>query len=308
MIKRKENMKMKPLRIFNRSIRDSFKSIFRNFSLSAASISCTVITLILVALGILASYNVTSMTEKIEKDLTMVVFVDKNATEGEINLVRNEIESISNVDSVTYRSKDEIKNTMSSENETFKNIMDSWDESENPLQSTFILKVKDIKEIKETASTLKNIDKVTLVKYGESMVDRMISVFDIIKNGCFILVIALVLVTAFLITNTIKITIFSRRNEINIMRLVGTSNTVIKLPFVFEGFLLGAIGSIIPIIITMFGYTYLYESMGGVMFSNLVELVEPSKIIYITSLVLLVIGSVVGMFGSGRAVRKYLKI
>ena len=92
---------MKPIRIFNRSLRDSLKSIFRNFSLSAASISCTVITLILVALGILASYNVTSMTEKIEKDLTMVVFVDKSATEGEINLVRNEIESISNVDSIT---------------------------------------------------------------------------------------------------------------------------------------------------------------------------------------------------------------
>ena len=308
MIRRKENMKMKPIRIFNRSLRDSLKSIFRNFSLSAASISCTVITLILVALGILASYNVTSMTEKIEKDLTMVVFVDKSATEGEINLVRNEIESISNVDSITYRSKDEIKNTMSSENETFKNIMDSWDDAENPLQSTFILKVKNIKEIKETATTLKNIDKVTLVKYGESMVDRMISVFDVIKNGCFILVIALVIVTAFLITNTIKITIFSRRNEINIMRLVVTSNTVIKMPFVFEGFLLGAIGSLIPILITIVGYTYLYEVMGGVMFSNLVELVEPSKIIYFTALILFVIGSVVGMFGSGRAVRKYLKI
>lgn len=299
---------MKPLRIFNRSIRDSFKSIFRNFSLSAASISCTVITLILVALGILASYNVTSMTEKIEKDLTMVVFVDKDATDSDINLVKSEIESISNIDSITYRSKNEIKDTMSSENETFKNIMDSWSEDENPLQSTFILKVKDIKEIKETATTLKNINKVTLVKYGESMVDRMISVFDVIKKVCFILVIALVLVTAFLITNTIKITIFSRRNEINIMRLVGTSNTVIKLPFVFEGFLLGAIGSVIPILITMFGYTYLYEIMGGVMFSNLVELVEPSKIIYVTSLILLLIGSIVGMFGSSRAVRKYLKI
>lgn len=299
---------MRPIRIFNRSIRDSFKSIFRNFSLSAASISCTVITLILVALGILASYNVTSMTEKIEKDLTMVVFIDKTATDDDISTIKSEIESINNIESITYRSKSEIKDTMSSENETFKNIMDSWDEDENPLQSTFILKVKEVKEIKETATTLKNIDKVTLVKYGESMVDRMISAFDMIKKVCFILVVALIVVTAFLITNTIKITIFSRRNEINIMRLVGTSNTVIKLPFVFEGFLLGAIGSLIPILITIFGYTYLYESMGGVMFSNLVQLVEPSKIIYITALILFLIGSIVGMLGSGKAVRKYLKI
>lgn len=299
---------MKPIRIFKRSIRDSIKSIFRNISLSAASISCTVITLLLVALAILASYNVTSMTEKIEKDLTMIVFVDNKATNTEINNVKKALESISNIETITYRSKDEIKTTMSSENESFKKIMDNWSDDENPLQSTYILKVKDVRKIKETASTIKNIDNVTLVKYGETMVDRMISIFDMIKKVCFVLVVALILVTAFLISNTIKITIFSRRNEINIMRLVGTSNFVIKLPFLFEGFLLGAIGSLIPILITIFGYTYFYEAMGGVIFSNLIELVKPSNIIYSTSLVLLLVGSIVGMFGSLKAVRKYLKI
>lgn len=308
MIERKENITMKLIRIISRSIKSSFKSIFRNFSLSVASISCTVITLILVALAILASYNVTNMTEKIEKDLTMVVFVENTATDLEISNIKNTLDSINNIDSITFRSKEEIKNSMSAENETFKNIMDTWETDENPLQSTFILKVKEVREIKETANTIKNIDKVTLVKYGETMVDRMINVFDIIKTACLIIVGALILVTVFLISNTIKITIFSRRNEINIMRLVGTSNSVIKLPFLFEGFLLGAIGSLIPIIITIFGYTYFYESMGGVILSNLVELSKPSSIIYITSLILFIIGSVVGMIGSARAVRKYLKI
>lgn len=299
---------MKLIRIFNRSIRDSFKSIFRNLSLSVASISCTVITLILVALAILATENVTDMTDKIEKDLTMIVFVDNKASEEEINNVKSELNNIDNIDSITFRSKDEIKNNMSSENETFKKIMDSWGDDENPLQSTYILKVKNINKIKETASTIKNIDKVTLVKYGETMVDRMVSVFDVIKKGCWVIVIALVVVTIFLITNTIKITIFSRRNEINIMRLVGTSNTVIKLPFIFEGLLLGIFGSLIPVILTIFGYTYFYESMGGVILSNLVELTKPNLIIYNTSLALLIIGGVVGMFASARAVRKYLKI
>lgn len=299
---------MKLIRIFNRSIRDSFKSIFRNLSLSVASISCTVITLILVALAILATENVTDMTNKIEKDLTMIVFVDNKATDDEISNVKTELDNISNVDSITFRSKEEIKNNMSSENETFKTIMDSWSDEENPLQSTYILKVKDIKKIKETASTIKNINKVTLVKYGETMVDRMVSVFDIVKKGCWVIVIALVVVTVFLITNTIKITIFSRRNEINIMRLVGTSNTVIKLPFLFEGLLLGIFGSLIPVILTIFGYTYFYESMGGVILSNLVELTKPNLIVYNTSLALLVIGGLVGMFASARAVRKYLKI
>ena len=299
---------MKLIRIFNRSIRDSFKSIFRNFSLSVASISCTVITLILVAIAILATENVTNMTEKIEKDLTMIVFVDSKASNDEIEEVKNELNNINNIDSITFRSKDEIKNNMSSENETFKTIMDTWGEDENPLQSTYILKVKDIKHIKETAATIKNIDNVTLVKYGETMVDRMISVFDMVKKICWSIVIALVIVTIFLITNTIKITIFSRRNEINIMRLVGTSNTVIKLPYLFEGLMLGILGSLIPIILTIFGYTYFYESMGGVVLSNLVELTKPNLVIYNTSLTILIIGGAVGMFASLNAVRKYLKI
>lgn len=299
---------MKLIRILNRSIRDSFKSIFRNFSLSVASISCTIITLILVAISVLASYNVTNMTEKIEKDLTMVVFVDNKASQNEIDDIKKEINNIDNVAHIDYKSKEEIKENMSNENEAFKEIMDSWEKDENPLQSTFILKVKEIKEIKETAATIKNIDKVTLVKYGESMIDKMVNAFDWIKKICVILVVALIVVTAFLISNTIKITIFSRRNEINIMRLVGTSNTVIKLPFLFEGLFLGAIGSIIPILITIFGYTYFYESMGGVIFSNLLELTKPSSIIYTTSLILLSIGAIVGMFGSVKAVRKYLKI
>ena len=299
---------MKLFRILNRSIRDSFKSIFRNFSLSMASISCTIITLILVALSILASYNVTSMTEKIEKDLTMVVFIDTNATDEQINSIKNDINDIANVNSLVFNSKDEIKETMGKENEAFKNVFDTWEEGENPLQSTFIIKVKNIKKISETATTIKNIENVTLVKYGETMVERMVSIFDLIKQICIIIVVALIVVTAFLITNTIKITIFSRKNEINIMRLVGTSNTVIKLPFLFEGFLLGAIGSLIPIIITIFGYTYFYESMGGVIFSNLVQLAKPSSIIYYTAFILFVVGAIVGMLGSVNAVRKYLKV
>ena len=92
------------------------------------------------------------------------------------------------------------------------------------------------------------------------------------------------------------------------MRLVGTSNTVIKLPFIVEGLLLGIFGSLIPVILTIFGYTYFYESMGGVILSNLVELTKPNLIIYNTSLALLIIGGAVGMFASARAVRKYLKI
>jgi cell division transport system permease protein len=298
---------MKIIRIIKKNIRDAFKSIIRNFSLSMASISCTAITLILVSISLLVTYNVNSITKDIENVLTIIVFVDSNATEQDIEEISYQIKNNKNIDtkSIEYNTKDEIKEELS-EDEDMKNILDSLDE--NPLQSTFVVKVKDIKTISETAESFKNISGVTSVKYGESIVNKLLSMFDVIRNACVIACLALILVTAFLIGNTIKITIFSRRQEISIMRLVGTSNIVIKMPFVIEGFVLGFIGAIIPILLTIYGYTFLYDYVGGRLFTDLVVLVKPSEIVYSCSLVLLIVGGLVGMFGSLRAVRRYLKV
>ena len=111
-----------------------------------------------------------------------------------------------------------------------------------------------------------------------------------------------------IISNTIKITIFSRRREIEIMRLVGASNINIKIPFIFEGLFLGIMGSILPIIATVYGYNLLYDNFDGQLFSPFIKLVEPEPFVLFVSLALLVIGILVGMFGSWRAVKKHLKI
>ena len=140
------------------------------------------------------------------------------------------------------------------------------------------------------------------------MIGSLVSIFDIVKKISIGMVIALILVTAFLIANTIKITIFSRKKEIEIMRLVGASNINIKIPFVFEGLILGILGAVLPIVITTYGYVALYDKFEGQLISPFIKLIEPSPFIYGVSGILLVIGILVGMFGSWRAVRKYLKI
>ena len=111
-----------------------------------------------------------------------------------------------------------------------------------------------------------------------------------------------------LISNTIKITIQSRRREIEIRRLVGASNMFIKQPFFFEGIIIGFIGSILPIAACCYGYAYLYDRMGGKVFTNIIKLVRPSEILYTIIFALMIIGVIVGAFGSYRAVRKYLKV
>lgn len=297
---------MKAIRIIIRSFRNSFKSVVRNFSLSFASIMCTTITLILVAVAIVFAANIENMTKLIEDELSILVYVDKGATEEEIDNIKQDIESQDNVAEVVFKSKDEIKLEMTNYSETFDIALNYLDE--NPLLNAFIVKVRNISYLKDTADYIKTINKIQTVKYGEDMADNVISIFKIIEKIVIVVVIALILVTAFLISNTIKITIFSRRSEIEIMRLVGASNISIKLPFIIEGFIIGAIGSIIPICITIYGYVILYSQLGGQIFTNMLILIKPYNFVFWVSLVLVAVGSIVGMFGSLKAVRKYLKI
>lgn len=299
---------MKVFRILGRSIRDAFRSVFRNFALSLASIMCITITLLVVAVAMILSINVNNLTEKIEKDVTIVAFLDVNIKESRIEKVKEEISDINNIESITFQSKEDIADEMMESSPVYKSIMSSWSREESPLQDTYLIKVDNIEKIKDVATKIEKIDDVNLVKYGEGMVEQLVSIFNVIKNTTVIIVLALVLVTAFLISNTIKITITSRKREIEIMRLVGASNINIKMPFLFEGLIIGVLGSIIPIVAVIYGYTAMYAHLNGYLFTPLLTLVVANPFVYFTSLTLLVIAVVVGVYGSLKAVRKYLKI
>lgn len=299
---------MKALRMLTRSIRDAFKSVVRNFSLSLASISCITITLIIVALAIIASFNVDNFTKEVEKDMTIVVFMDNESTDDDIKEAETRIKKLSNVEKYTYQSKVDVKEQMQSESDVFKAVLDEWDEDESPLKDTLQIKVKDVTKIKDTANKIKNMDHVSVVRYGEGYVDKMVTAFSSIEKVTYGIVVALIVVTIFLIINTIKLTISARHREIEIMRVVGASNISIKIPFIIEGMILGLFGSIVPVLVTTYGYLAFYKHFDGYLFSELIKLITPEPFIYQTSLIVIVIGVLVGMVGSASAVRKYLKI
>ena len=300
---------MKFFRSFNRYFRDASKSVVRNFSLSLASISCITITLIVVALSIVLSYNVEQMTKHVSSNISIVVFLKGEATEDQVKQVKNNIEKLDNIAEITYKSKKDYAKETKEMDPRFALIVDSWTDETIPLLDSYEVKVKDIESIGETAEKIKKIDYISSVNYGKEYIESVITIFGVIEKVCIGGVIALVLVTAFLIANTIKLAIFSRKTEIEIMRLVGASNMAIKVPFIIEGSFIGLIGSIIPIVLMCYGYKSLYDFLGGELFSSsLGKLVEPYPFILYGSGLLLLIGLLVGMFGSYRAVRKYLKI
>ncbi len=299
---------MKYLRILNNNLKDSIKSVFRNFSLSVASISCITITLILVAVAILLSENVNKFTDDIEKDVTIVVYIKKDATEEDREALDTKINLLSNIESVTFMSKEAIRKDMSKDSEGLGTILSEYDENTNPLLDEYLVKVKDTEKIGTTAKQIKDLSGVSQVKYGEGMVEELVKIFDTVKKIMVVIVIGLVIVTAFLISNTIKITINNRKRQIEIMRLVGASNSYIKMPFFFEGIILGFIGSIIPVLFSLYGYVYLYDKMNGILFTEVISLINPNQVMTHLIITLILIGVIVGAIGSSRAVRRYLKI
>ena len=306
---------MRGFRTINRYFRDAFHGVFRNFSLSLASISCITITLIVVAFSLLLSMNVENFSESIRKDVTVVMFLKSDTTAEDVSKIKKELEGVSNIEDSTieFKSKADSALELKNGNDIFATTVDKWTDDTNPLLDSYMFKVKEIEEIDNTVKEVNNLpftkDKINNINYGEDIVHQMIVVFNVVRKICIVAVAALVLVTAFLIANTIKLAIYSRRREIEIMRLVGASNTSIKVPFILEGLFIGIIGSIIPILVTIFGYSTLYDFFGGKLFgSALAALIAPMPFVYNISGILVLIGILVGMIGSYQAVRKYLKI
>ena len=303
---------MKFLRSIRRYFRDAGRSVIRNFSLSLASISCITITLIVVAISLVLSYNVEHISKHVKSNISIIVFLDATFDGSkESEEFEKQLADMSNIGkgNYTFKSKKEYAEETKEQDETFSLIVDSWTDENIPLLDSYEIKVKDIEQIKDTANSIKKMPKVSSVYYGEEHIGTVITIFSVIEKICIGGVIALILVTAFLITNTIKLAIFSRKTEIEIMRLVGASNTAIKTPFVIEGSFIGIFGSIIPIILMTYGYTSLYNFLDGELFTPaLGKLVSPYPFIIYSSAILLVIGLLVGMIGSQSAVKKYLKI
>ena len=301
---------MKLFRMMRYSIRDAFKSVFRNFSLSLASISCISITLAVVSLALLASFNVDRISSEIKSDVTMIVFLNLGITDEAVDKFEQDLNAMENVEkNWEKKTAVERKEQFIEESGFGESISDYIDNENEIFHMSYEIKVKDISKIGDTAKELEKNDLVYRVNYGESMVKQLIESFDLAKNIAYVVVLILVFVTIFLIVNTIKLTIFSRKREISIMRVVGASNVTVKGPFVVEGFVLGILGSIVPVLATVFGYNSFYSKFGnGFVLSETIELIKPYPLVVMISIGIVILGAIVGMLGSASAVRKYLKI
>lgn len=303
-IKKEGNTDMK-FRTIKRHIVESLRSIVRNGWMTLAAVSAVAVTLLLVGSFIALLMNVNKLASDIENNVLVRVHIDLAAEEGDQESLKSSLEGLDNVESVEFVSRDtELQNVIGSYGETFG----LFDGDNNPLYDVFEVNTNSPESTAEVAKAAEGLDYVAEVNYGGSDADRLFEVMSTVRNVGTIIIVALIFTAVFLISNTIRITIFSRRTEIEIMKLVGATNWFIRWPFLIEGAMIGLVGALIPVSIISYVYLTGYSSMTNHLASSTYSLLEPNPFLFLLIALLLGIGIVIGSLGSALSIRKFLKI
>ncbi|WP_199616708.1 permease-like cell division protein FtsX [Paenibacillus alkalitolerans] len=298
-----------------RHFREGFRSIWRNGWMSFASISAISISLFILGVFMVVAMNVNKMTEDIEDEVEIRVYLDTNFQRSDVPKLQNEINSIDGVKRSEFVSKEEglefLKDRLGEEG---KELLEGQEGDNNPLPDSFTVEVYEPRTIDAVANSILALNEgrdpppIMEVNYGADTVRTLFKVTDIVRNVGLILVGGLALMSMFLIANTIKITIVARRREIAIMKLVGATNGFIRWPFFIEGALLGIIGSVIPVAILFICYYQLISLTKMELGLLQIALLPLSEVASVLAGLLIGIGFVIGVWGSMLSVRKFLKV
>ena len=295
--------------MISRPLKEGFRGVARHWGMSISASIAVTITLVMISLFMIFSFNLENFTKDIESSLEISVLVDYDyESKEQIDRIDSELNAITGVAEVTFSSKEqEFEYYLNSFEDTSTRSAFEPFRDDNPMHNAFYIEAKSGDVIESIATEAKQIEGVDTVSYGgQSTIDLVGAMSSVRKIG-FVIVIAMTLLAVMLIQNAIKLTISSLKDEISIMRNVGATNRFIRSPFLIEGIITGILGSIIPIALSIGGYTYLYKVTGGHMLSNMFNLLSPDPFIYQLSIGLAAIGIVVGYVGSWISVTRYLR-
>lgn len=295
---------IKFFKAFPKFVKTAFLNIFRHIAMSISAMSAVTITLILFSSFLMIAGNVSLFTNTIEDDLRIHVVLDKNIdTKKEIDKVESELKKISGVSKAEFSDKDaELELYIKEKGEEFE----MYRGEDNPLTHAFFVSVKDADQIESINAKVEDIAGVRQSVYGGSSVSQLISILNAIRSGGLVFVVLLMALALFLISNSIKLTIYARNTEISIMRNVGAANWYIKVPFMIEGMMIGFFGAIIPCIFTYFGYEYLYGLLNGHLVSAVFNLQPVMPFTLQIGAILIGSGMLVGLIGSFFSTTRYL--
>lgn len=282
------------------------QNLWRNGVMSFSSIFAVMITLVLIgSIGILA-LNVQHITVTVEDSVRVYVKLERELESSDEVAIGVLINEMDNVASATYYTRDEELTKLIENYEDGAELFESY-RDDNPLGAAYDVEVTDASYIDSVAQEIEEIVGVSATTYGGESTNNLIDTMEYVRTGGTVFIVGLVLIAMLLISNTIKITITTRQTEISIMRMVGASNWYIRLPFMLEGMLIGLLGSIIPILFVVYGYTFMYDAFAEMISGNIITLLEPMPFVVDFSCLLALLGAGVGFIGSLVSIRKFLK-
>lgn len=291
------------MRGFGYLVKEGFKNVWSNRIMSIASVCVLVSCLILTGAAELLSLNVEKVVDSVGQSNETTVYLKDSVSELEAVYIGKDIEKIDNVSSVRFYSKDDAFETYREElgDELFERIS----EESNPLPDSYIVAMDDLSLYEDTVKKIQAVDGVDTISNRSEIAKKLTDISNLVNMICIWVVIALVIISLFIIANTIRATMYSRRFEISIMKSVGATNGFVRLPFLVEGIIIGLISSIVATGCISFLYN---AGMNAIEQFIPFTSIPLSNVIVFVSAAYLIAGVLIGFFGSFISIRKYLKM
>jgi len=286
-------------------IREGFRSITTHGFMSFASVTIIMACLVIMGIVSLLSVNIDALIKDLENQNEIVVFVDEAISdEDEAKAIQGSIEALDNIYSAQFVSREEaMDNFMSKYDE---NLMEGIDEA--VFRHRFVIHLTDIALMSQTQSELEALAGVAKVNAHLEYAKTFVTIRNVVSVISMVLIAMLVFVSIFIMTNTIKLATFGRREEIAIMKMVGATNGFIRMPFVIEGLVLGMLGGGLAFIAVWGLYNVITGKLVGTLTGNFITVVPFSSVGLEMFVIFMAVSVMVGVFGGVNAIRNYLKV
>jgi cell division transport system permease protein len=285
--------------------KETFHSLFRNKFMAIASVLTVTLSMFILGVFLCAVLNINHMATYLESQVEMTVYLKDGLTTDQVMGVGKKLKAQPELKSISFKNKDQAFADFKKNLGDQQGILDAI--NGNPLPASYSTSFANPQALKNAAAIVAKYPEVDSVQYGQDIIEQLYKVAQVIRVGGIILIVFLAGAELFIISNTIRLTVFARRREIQIMKYVGATNGFIRWPFIFEGMVIGCIGSGIAAFILWEGYKVVLSELvsAGLVFIPMIPLWP--FVGYLTA-ILLAAGIIIGILGSTISLRKYMKV
>ena len=288
-------------------IGEGFRNIFKNKKSTVASLMIMCATMFVFGIFFLIGENVQAIMKQVEEQQAMQVFIEPDATEQEITELGNKIKALPYVNQTEYRTKEDALNIMKSWLKDRQNVLEGYAKS-NPFKPSYVVTLTDLTKISEVESEISTFDNVASITLRDDTINKLLDIANGIRTASAVILVLLILISIFIISNTIKLTVHARRKEISIMKYVGATNGFIRWPFMVEGIIIGVVAALLSVFLLGIAYNYVAGQATGTVETINISLLEFSDTFNALIVTYLALGIGIGTIGSAISMRKYLEV